>query len=125
MTALAPILQAFFTDRLMIQRAATPHTIASYRDTFRLLLGHIHAQTGKLPSQLDLADLDAATIGGFLTHLEAARHNSAATPQQPAGSDPLAVPLRRPPGPRAHAPDRPRPRNPGQTHHHDHRQLPH
>jgi len=79
MTALAPILQAFFTDRLMIQRAATPHTIASYRDTFRLLLGHIHAQTGKLPSQLDLADLDAATIGGFLTHLEAARHNSAAT----------------------------------------------
>lgn len=79
MTALAPILEAFFTDRLMTQRAASPHTIASYRDTFKLLLGYAHAQTGKLPSQLDLADLDAATIGGFLTHLEAVRHNSATT----------------------------------------------
>lgn len=79
MTSLAPLLQAFFTDRLMTQRAATPHTIASYRDTFKLLLGYIHAQTGKLPSQLDLADLDAAAIGGFLTHLQTARGNSAAT----------------------------------------------
>ena len=59
MTALAPILEAFFTDRLMTQRGASPHTIASYRDTFTLLLGHIHQQTGKLPAQLDLADLDA------------------------------------------------------------------
>jgi integrase/recombinase XerD len=79
MTALAPILEAFFTDRLMTQRAATPHTIASYRDTFKLLLGYLHAQTGKLPSQLDLTDLDATTIGGFLTHLETVRDNSAAT----------------------------------------------
>ncbi len=79
MTTLAPILEAFFTDRLMTQRAAAPHTIASYRDTFKLLLGYIHAQTGKLPSQLDLTDLDAATIGGFLNHLEAVRNNSAAT----------------------------------------------
>ena len=79
MTALAPLLQRFFTDRLMAQRDATPHTIASYRDTFKLLLGYIHAQTGKQPSRLDLADLDAATIGGFLTHLEAVRRNSAAT----------------------------------------------
>jgi site-specific recombinase XerD len=79
MTALAPILEAFFTDRLMTQRAATPHTIASYRDTFKLLLGYLHTQTGKLPSQLDLTDLDATTIGGFLTHLETVRGNSAAT----------------------------------------------
>jgi len=79
MTALAPIMQAFFTDRLMTQRAATPHTIASYRDTFRLLLGYVHDQTGKQPAQLHLADLDAATIGAFLTHLEADRGNSAAT----------------------------------------------
>jgi integrase/recombinase XerD len=56
MTTLAPILEAFFTDRLMTQRAAAPHTIASYRDTLKLLLGYIHAQTGKLPSQLDLTD---------------------------------------------------------------------
>lgn len=79
MTALAPIVEAFFTDRLMTQRAAAPHTIASYRDTFKLLLGYVHAQTGKLPSQLDLTDLDAATIGAFLTHLETVRRNSAAT----------------------------------------------
>lgn len=79
MTALAPILQAFFTDRLMTQRGASPHTIASYRDTFTLLLGYIHQQTGKLPAQLDLADLDAATLGAFLQHLETARGNSAAT----------------------------------------------
>lgn len=79
MTALAPILQAFFTDRLMTQRGASPHTIASYRDTFTLLLGHIHQQTGKLPAQLDLADLDPAMIGGFLQQLETSRGNSAAT----------------------------------------------
>jgi integrase/recombinase XerD len=79
MTTLAPILEAFFTDRLMTQRAAASHTIASYRDTFKLLLGYIHAQTGKLPSQLDLTDLDAGTIGGFLTYLESVRGNSAAT----------------------------------------------
>jgi integrase/recombinase XerD len=79
MTALAPILEAFFTDRLMTQRGASPHTIASYRDTFTLLLGHIHQQTGKLPAQLDLADLDAATIGAFLQQLETTRGNSPAT----------------------------------------------
>ena len=66
MTALAPILEAFFTDPLMTQRGASPHTIASYRDTFTLLLGYLHQQTGKLPAQLDLADLDPATIGAFL-----------------------------------------------------------
>ena len=79
MTALAPILEAFFTDRLMTQRGASPHTIASYRDTFTLLLGYIHQQTGKLPAQLDLADLDAAAIGAFLQHLETSRGNSTAT----------------------------------------------
>jgi integrase/recombinase XerD len=79
MTALAPILEAFFTDRLMTQRGASPHTIASYRDTFTLLPGHLHQQTGKLPAQLHLADLDAPTIGTFLQHLETARGNSAAT----------------------------------------------
>jgi integrase/recombinase XerD len=79
MTALAPILESFFTDRLMTQRGASPHTIASYRDTFTLLLGHIHQQTGKLPAQLDLADLDAPAIGAFLRQLEATRGNSAAT----------------------------------------------
>ena len=38
MTALAPTLETFLTERLMIQRGASPNTVASYRDTFRLLL---------------------------------------------------------------------------------------
>jgi len=79
MTALASILQAFFTDRLMTQSGASPHTIASYRDTFKLLLSYVHEQTGKLPTGLDLTDLDATTIGAFLQHLETVRGNSAAT----------------------------------------------
>jgi len=44
MSALAPVLEAFFTERLMTQRRASPNTIASYRDTFRLLLGYACAQ---------------------------------------------------------------------------------
>jgi len=79
MSALAPTLQAFFTDRLIAQRRASPHTIAAYRDTLRLLLGHAATQTGKSPSQLDLADLDAPLIAGFLNHLEGHRGNSIRT----------------------------------------------
>ena len=79
MTALAPILEAFFTDQLMTQRGASPHTIASYRDTFSLLLCYLRRQTGKLPAQLDLGDLDAAVIGSFLQELETTRSNTAAT----------------------------------------------
>lgn len=79
MTALASLLQAFFTDRLMTQYGASPHTVASYRDTLRLLLTHVHQRTGKLPAQLDLSDLDAVTIGEFLHHLETTRGNSVAT----------------------------------------------
>jgi site-specific recombinase XerD len=79
MTALAPVLQAFFTDRLITQRNASPQTIAAYRDTFRLLLRFAHDQTGKQPFQLDIDDLDAPLIGGFLNHLEQARGNSPRT----------------------------------------------
>lgn len=79
MTALAPILQGFFTDRLMTQTDASPHTIASYRDTFKLLLNYVHHHTGTLPNRLDLTDLDATTIGNFLHHLETVRGNSPAT----------------------------------------------
>lgn len=79
MTALAPTLEAFFTDRLMTQRQASPRTVGAYRDTMRLLLRFVHDKTGRLPSQLDLADLDAATIGAFLSHLETDRHNSVRT----------------------------------------------
>lgn len=79
MTSLAPILEAFFTQRLITQRRVSPNTVASYRDTFRLLLGFAHQTTGKAPSQLDLTDLDAPLIGAFLNHLEHQRHNSVRT----------------------------------------------
>ena len=79
MTRLAPIMQGFFTDHLITQRHASPHTVASYRDTLTLLLGYAHQRSGKLPAQLDLGDLDAALVGSFLTHLEEERGNSAAT----------------------------------------------
>jgi integrase/recombinase XerD len=79
MTALAPTLQAFFTDRLARQRNASPHTIAAYRDTWRMLLAYASQHTGKQPSELDLADLDAQLIGEFLDHLEHDRGNSPRT----------------------------------------------
>ncbi|MDQ6778649.1 MAG: site-specific integrase [Actinomycetota bacterium] len=79
MTALAPVLQSFFTDRLITQRNASPQTIAAYRDTFRLLLRFAHDQTGKQPFQLDIDHLDAPLISAFLNHLEQARGNSPRT----------------------------------------------
>lgn len=79
MTALAPVLQAFFTDRLTRQRHASGQTIAAYRDTWRLLLTFAAARTGKQPGQLDIADLDAPLIGSFLDHLEHVRGNSPRT----------------------------------------------
>jgi integrase/recombinase XerD len=79
MTSLAPTLEAYCTDRLIRQRRASPHTIASYRDTFRLLLGYIHRTAGTPPSRLEITDLDAATVGAFLQHLEHERGNTART----------------------------------------------
>jgi len=79
MSALAPTVQAFFTQRLLRERHASPHTIAAYRDTLRLLLGFTARRCGREPSMLDIADLDAATIAAFLDHLETERGNSART----------------------------------------------
>ena len=79
MTAIAATLEAFLTERLMAQRGASPNTVASYRDTFRLLLRFATERTGKRPSALDFSDLDAALIGSFLEHLELVRHNSVRT----------------------------------------------
>ncbi|MEX0886325.1 MAG: site-specific integrase [Phycisphaeraceae bacterium] len=79
MTALAPLLQAFFSDRLVTQRHASVNTIAAYRDTFKLLLAYVQGETGKTPAALDIGDLDATRIGGFLIHLERVRGNSART----------------------------------------------
>jgi integrase len=79
MSTLAPTLEAWFTERLVGQRHASPNTIAAYRDTWRLLLGFIESKAAKQPSQLDIGDLDAELIGDFLNHLERDRHNSIRT----------------------------------------------
>jgi integrase/recombinase XerD len=79
MTALAPTLQAFFTERLIRQRHVSDHTIAAYRDTLRLLLTYAADQIGVPPSRLDIAELDAPMVGAFLDHLEHERGNSVRT----------------------------------------------
>ncbi len=79
MTPLAPLLEAFFSDRLLRQRRASPHTVAAYRDAFRLLLAFTEKHLRKAPSDLLLADLDAPLIAAFLDHLEKGRGNSART----------------------------------------------
>ena len=73
------LLQSFFTDRLLRQRQASPHTIAGYRDSFRLLLKFAKERLHKSPSQLQIEDLDAPFVGLFLDHLESTRQNSART----------------------------------------------
>jgi site-specific recombinase XerD len=73
----AVLLQAFFTDRLMRQRQASPNTIASYRDSFCLLLKFALHRLNKAPSTLSIEDLDAPFIAAFLDYLEKDRGNSA------------------------------------------------
>ena len=79
MSALAPALEAFFTERLITQRRASPHTIAAYRDAICLLLAFVEQQTGKSPATLSFEDLDAPMIGRFLDHLEHERGNGIRT----------------------------------------------
>ena len=69
------LLQRFFTQRLMAQRQVSPHTIASYGDTFRLLLQFAETRLHKAPSVLTLMDLDPSLIGEFLDDLEKQRSN--------------------------------------------------
>src|SRR6266851_9438798 len=73
------LLQGFFVDRLVRQRRASPHTIAAYRDTFRLLLRFATARLHKPPSRLAIEDLDASFVSQFLEHLERERGNGART----------------------------------------------
>jgi integrase/recombinase XerD len=79
MSALAPTVQAFFTQRLLRERNASPHTIAAYRDTIKLLLRFAATRCGREPSMLDIADLDPDTVAAFLDHLQTERGNSART----------------------------------------------
>jgi integrase/recombinase XerD len=78
-TALAPTLQAFFTERLIGQRQASPNTITAYRTTLRMLIMFAASRTGKAPSSLDIADLNAPLVSAFLDQLEHQRGNSART----------------------------------------------
>lgn len=79
MSALAPTMQAFFTERLTRQRQVSTHTIAAYRDTLRMLLSYAADRVAVAPSQLDISDIDASLIAGFLDHLQHQRGNSART----------------------------------------------
>lgn len=79
MSLLAPTLQAFFTDRLLQQRQASPHTIAGYRDALRLLIGFASEKRSIEPSKLEVGHLDASLVAGFLDHLESERGNSVRT----------------------------------------------
>jgi site-specific recombinase XerD len=69
-TTLAPLLQRFFTQRLMQQRQASPHTISSYRDTFRQFLKFVQQRLRKTPSRLTFEEIDAPLIVAFLDELE-------------------------------------------------------
>jgi site-specific recombinase XerD len=79
MTALAPTLQAFFAERLIAQRRASPHTIASYRNTMLLLLQFAQKRLRTPAAELDLGQLDADLIAAFLEHLEEERENTIGT----------------------------------------------
>jgi integrase/recombinase XerD len=79
MTLLAPTLQAFFTTRLSSQFGASPHTLAAYRDTWRLLLRFIADTTATAPQELTISAVTAQVISDFLTHLETVRGNHITT----------------------------------------------
>ena len=78
-TDLGPLVETFFCKRLISQRRASPHTIASYRDTFRLLLAFAQKRLNRPPSQLELKDISPSLVSDFLDHLEATRGNRART----------------------------------------------
>ncbi len=72
----AALVERFFVDRLMSQKDASPRTVESYRDTFRMIFRYAEQQLHKSPVHLTLNDFNAKLILGFLNHLEKDRHNS-------------------------------------------------
>jgi site-specific recombinase XerD len=79
MSNLSPILQGFFSVKLMQQKKASPHTIASYRDTWKMLLTYAQQVTKTAPSRMRIAQLDHVLITGFLHYLKTERGNGAST----------------------------------------------
>jgi site-specific recombinase XerD len=75
-TSFSELLQAYFTDRLLGQCNASPNTVASYRDTFRLLLDFAQRELKRSPTALAISNLDAPFVGRFLHHLEKSRGNT-------------------------------------------------
>lgn len=73
------LIQRFFTDRLCTQMEASRHTVAAYRDTFRLLIRYANERRGRPPTKLTIEDIDADLVADFLTHVETARGNTART----------------------------------------------
>jgi integrase len=73
------LLQGFFTERLVRQLQASPQTVSAYRDTIKLLLMFAAQKTKKAPTRLTIDELDAVTVGAFLSYLDNERHNSTAT----------------------------------------------
>jgi integrase/recombinase XerD len=73
------LIQRFFTDRLCTQMEASRHTIAGYRDTFRLLIRYASSRCGKPPTKLTIEDLDTDLVADFLIYVETARGNTART----------------------------------------------
>lgn len=76
---LPALLQGFFTDRLRSQLGASPYTVATYRDTFRLLLRYATERLKQPPSEVRLEQLDTSFVGDFLQHLEVHRGNCTRT----------------------------------------------
>ena len=72
-------VQRFFAERLVAQKEASPHTVASYRDTFRLLLGYASRRLAREPTELSTTDIDADLVAGFLAHVEESRNNGVRT----------------------------------------------
>jgi len=79
MSLLAPTLEAFFAERLLRQKNASPNTVSSYRDCWRLLLRFVRDTSGTPPSNVRIEELDATVIGAFLDHLERDRGLSVAS----------------------------------------------
>ena len=79
MITLSTAVQAFFSDRLIRERNASPHTIASYRDTWKMLLTYAQQVTKTTPSRMRIAQLDHVLITGFLHYLETERGNGVRT----------------------------------------------
>jgi site-specific recombinase XerD len=72
-TSLAPLLERFFIQRLMQERRVSPHTICSYRDTFRLFLKFAQQRLHQPPHALVFEQIDAPLIVAFLDQLEKQR----------------------------------------------------